>query len=75
MSGNETLAIDPAKLPAWVAWLAQDGDGTWWGYEAEPHPHHCGWYENETGRSICIIRCDPNPDWASSLRPVRPVGH
>lgn len=59
--------FDTDTLPAWVQWLAQDRDGTWWGYEAEPHKHHCGWYENEVGRSLRISRTDPNPDWESSL--------
>jgi hypothetical protein len=26
-------------LPAWVQWLAQDSDGTWWAYEAEHDLH------------------------------------
>jgi hypothetical protein len=37
------------KVPAWVAWLAQDADGAWWGYEAEPNQQDRGWYENEVG--------------------------
>jgi len=38
--------------PDWVESLAQDLDGTWWGFEVEPNPHHQGWYENEVGRCI-----------------------
>ena len=30
-------------IPARVCWLAQDADGTWWGYEIEPHQQHHGW--------------------------------
>ena len=57
-----------ANLPDWVQWLAQDANGTWWGYEAEPHQHHCGWYENEVGRSIRLGKRDANPEWEMSLR-------
>ncbi|BAZ95335.1 uncharacterized protein FOKN1_2978 [Thiohalobacter thiocyanaticus] len=60
--------IDTDRLPYWVNWLAQDRDGTWWGFEAEPHQYHCGWYENEVGRSLRIASAEPNPDWAASLR-------
>ncbi len=41
-----------ATLPDWVEWLAQDADGAWWGYEAEPNKQHNGWYENEVGRIV-----------------------
>ena len=37
----------PFTVPSWVRWLAQDSSGTWWGYEAEPHRHESGWYEND----------------------------
>ena len=39
-----------SAIPAWAQWLAQDEDGTWWAYEAEPNQQHNGWYENEVGR-------------------------
>ena len=55
-------------LPDWVAWLAQDADGTWWGYEVEPLQYHCGWYENELGRRVRVGRGEPNSGWADSLR-------
>lgn len=53
--------------PAWVNWLAQDADGSWWGYEAEPHQAHQGWYENEVGRSLRLGQAAANPDWATTL--------
>jgi len=56
--------LDP---PAWVNWLAQDADGSWWGYEAEPHPAHQGWYENEVGRSLRLGLDTANPDWTLTL--------
>jgi len=55
-------------LPDWVAWLAQDADGVWWGYEVEPLQHHKGWYENETGRHMEIQRDAPNSRWKETLR-------
>ncbi len=42
--------IPDIELPAWVNWLAMDADGCWWCYQAEPHQHDSGWYENEVGR-------------------------
>ena len=54
-------------IPDWVRWLAQDADGSWWGYEVEPHQHHQGWYENEVGRSQLIARESANPDWRQTL--------
>ena len=54
-------------IPDWVHWLAQDADGTWWGYEVEPHQHHQGWYENELGRCYRITTESPNDAWQQSL--------
>ena len=62
--------MDPAdlhKLPDWAEWLAQDADGGWWAYEAEPNRHDTGWYENEVGRYRRVGQGDPNPDWRHSL--------
>jgi hypothetical protein len=59
------------NLPAWINWLAQDADGTWWGFEVEPNLSHCGWYENELGRYLKIRQAAPNPDWQASLRAVK----
>jgi len=53
--------------PEWVQWLAQDADGSWWGYEVEPQQHHQGWYENELGRCLRIRKDAPNPEWRSCL--------
>ena len=62
---------DISGLPEWVHWLAQDGDGAWWGYEVEPLQYHQGWYENELGRRVRIADGKPNADWAATLRRVR----
>ena len=56
------------KLPDWVNYLAQDEDGQWWAYEAEPNQSHNGWYENEVGRILRLNKGQPNPEWKISLR-------
>ena len=55
------------EVPEWVAWLAQDEDGTWWGYEAEPNQQHNGWYENEVGRIVRLGSAPPPDDWTLTL--------
>jgi len=55
------------RLPGWVAWLAQDADGVWWGYEVEPLQYHRGWYENEIGRRVKLQSDPPNRHWADTL--------
>ncbi len=57
-------------LPDWAAWVAQDADGSWWAYEAEPNRHDSGWYENEVGRRQRLRRDAPNPDWERSLQRI-----
>lgn len=54
-------------VPDWVAWLAQDADGAWWGYEAEPNQMDRGWYENEVGRIIKLGHGAPPDDWEATL--------
>ncbi|VAW98177.1 hypothetical protein MNBD_GAMMA22-1199 [hydrothermal vent metagenome] len=56
-----------SNYPEWVHWLAQDADGTIWGYEIEPLQQHQGWYENEVGRSMKIESLAPNPNWRETL--------
>lgn len=63
----QKLPTSTAALPDWVRWLAQDANGDWWGYEAEPHQHHCGWYENEVGRSLKLVAGEASADWRGSL--------
>lgn len=55
-------------IPQWVNWLAQDADGTWWGYEVEPLQHFSGWYENEVGQIIRLDKASENINWRESLR-------
>jgi hypothetical protein len=54
-------------LPDWAAWLAQDADGAWWGYEAEPNKQDNGWYENEVGRIVRLGQADPPEEWEKML--------
>lgn len=56
-----------ADLPEWVEWLAQDADGTWWAYEAEPNQQDRGWYENEVGRILRVGKTAPPEDWQTML--------
>ena len=57
-------------LPAWVTWVAQDRDGTWWGYSVEPLRNDNGWYENEVG---CYIKLGKSvaDSWELSLTKVQ----
>lgn len=56
------------KAPSWVDWIAQDPDGSWWGFEAHPMIADYGWYENETGRYVRLGDGLANPQWRDSLR-------
>ena len=59
-------AIPKFDIPDWVHWLAQDGNGAWWGYSAEPLRNDNGWYENEVGRYIQLGTGDA-AGWQDSL--------
>lgn len=61
------MTVNFDKVPEWVRWLAQDADGAWWGYEAEPNQQHNGWYENEVGRIVRLGVCEPPHDWTATL--------
>lgn len=54
-------------LPDWIQWIAQDKNGAVWGFEAEPHLHEYGWYENEVGRYILLFETHKTTSWNSSL--------
>ena len=55
------------NIPEWATWLAQDADGTWWAYEAEPNKQDHGWYENEVGRIVRLGLAAPPDDWEATL--------
>ena len=44
------------ELPNWVKWVAQDENGSWWGFSVEPLEHFSGWYENEVGDFILLLK-------------------
>jgi len=56
-----------SRIPAWVHWVAQDRDGAWWGFEAEPNEGAESWYENEVGRYLKLGTGSPNPGWRQAL--------
>jgi hypothetical protein len=58
------------QVPGWVRWIAQDGNGAWWGYSVEPLRHDSGWYENGAGRYVFLGK-GVSRDWAHSLRLVQ----
>ena len=64
------MELDKSKLPHWVNWVAQDADGTWWGYQVEPLQNHHGWYENEVGQNIRLTKEAANRDWENTLKKV-----
>ncbi len=57
-------------VPDWVKYIAQDSDGSWWGYSVEPLQNHRGWYENELGDNVQLIQADKSEAkhlWKESL--------
>jgi hypothetical protein len=58
------------NLPDWAHWQAQDADGTWWAYEVEPLQHFTGWYENEVGQCVRMVKGKANPQWQSTLMKI-----
>ena len=60
----------PFRIPSHICWIAQDRDGTWWGYTVEPLRNNTGWYENEVGEYLQLGHSEPQ-DWENSLRRVR----
>ena len=60
-------------LPDWARWIARDENGSWWCYEAEPHRHDTGWYENEVGRIQKTPLITLELKWQDSLTAVNPL--
>lgn len=67
---TRTFDSGPNQLPAWVSWLAQDADGTWWAFEHEPNLSDRSWYENEVGRVLRLGMGEISGDWKDSLTRV-----
>lgn len=60
--------------PEWALWAAQDRDGSWWAYKAEPLHNDQGWYENEIGQFVKLGDDIPPRDWKSQLVDLRQIG-
>jgi len=71
MSASLPTELAGVSLPDWTTWIAQDEDGTWWAYEAEPNQQHNGWYENEVGRIQRLLKTRPPEDWREALFPLK----
>lgn len=57
------------QIPNWAEYVAQDKDGTWWAYEAEPNQSDNGWYENEVGRIQRLgLTAAPDDCYATLIR-------
>ncbi|VAW54830.1 hypothetical protein MNBD_GAMMA05-1801 [hydrothermal vent metagenome] len=63
--------VDSNEIPVWVRWIAQDSDGAWWGYQAEPNLAHNSWYENEVGQCVRLDNGAANPEWISTIKQVK----
>jgi len=59
------------KIPEWATFIAQDADGQWWAYEAEPNLSHISWYENEVGQVFKLAKSAANKNWKESLKKIR----
>ena len=71
VDNDADFSPDLSKLPDWVRWIAQDGDGAWWGYEHEPNMSDSGWYENEVGESLRLGLGPENPGWRHTIRAIK----
>lgn len=69
MANKRTLDISDSatSIPDWADYVAQDADGTWWAYEAEPNQQDTGWYENEVGRIQRLGKTAPPADFREML--------
>ena len=57
--------LSSINVPPWVNFIAQDADGSWWGYSVEPLENHRGWYENEVGQNIKLLNTQASDNWRS----------
>jgi len=59
--------LSKVVVPDWVRFIAQDSDGSWWGYSVEPLENHRGWYENEVGENVKLLQLEADKRWRKSL--------
>jgi len=57
--------LSAINVPEWVHFIAQDADGSWWGYSVEPLENHRGWYENEVGQNVKLLQTEASDNWRS----------
>ena len=55
--------LSSVEVPEWVRFIAQDSDGSWWGYSVDPLQNHRGWYENELGSNVKLSEGKVVGDW------------
>lgn len=53
-----------------INWVAQDGDGIWWGFEREPIAGSVGWSSFQDTMQLKLKQETPNPDWEKTLHKV-----
>lgn len=68
---TETAFPPTENIPSWAKWIAQDSDGTWWGFETEPNVGTISWYENEVGQIVRLGQEPANPDWKQTLHSAK----
>ena len=49
-------------------WLAQDGDGCWYGYKSKPVAGHNSWATQDLSSYKLICESPSNPFWRKTLR-------
>lgn len=59
--------LSAISVPEWVRFIAQDADGSWWGYSVEPLQNHRGWYENEVGEHVKLLQSAGCDRWYDHL--------
>jgi len=59
--------LSSLDVPEWVRFIAQDSDGSWWGYSVDPLQNHRGWYENELGKNVRLSQEKIVGDWRDNI--------
>jgi hypothetical protein len=62
------LELYPAPERSEWSWLAQDGDGCWYGYKSQPVAGHNSWATQDLSSYKLIRESPPNPFWRKTLR-------
>ncbi|MBD3671652.1 MAG: hypothetical protein HUJ29_12855 [Gammaproteobacteria bacterium] len=63
--------METDRIPGWANWIAQDPDGTWWAYKAEPLQMHMGWYENEIGIYKRLTKSPAPSNWKKEIYRIK----